>query len=71
MEIREGSFNTWKDDLKIENYPNLENIVVKKNSLNSLNSLKIYNCEKLKIIMVENWSFGNAKDVIIESDYQN
>ena len=34
----------------IENYPNLQSIIVKKNSLKNLNSLKICNCENLKII---------------------
>ena len=51
----------------IENYPNLQSIVVKKNSLNNLNSLKICNCEKLKSIEVEDCAFYNVKNVIIES----
>ena len=59
-------------DLKICDYPNLEEIVVKKNSLEDLNSLKICNCEKLKIIEIEDgdWdegAFENVKNVIIES----
>ena len=37
----------------IENYPNLEKIILKKNSLQNLNSLKICNCEKLKTIEIE------------------
>ena len=55
------------------NYPNLEKIVVKKNSLKNLNSLKICNNEKLKTIEIEDseeWeegAFQNVKNVIIES----
>ena len=56
----------------IENYPNLQSIVVKKNSLQNLNSLKICNCEELKTIEIENgeWrdsAFLYVKNVIIES----
>ena len=74
MIIGEGCFNEVKDDLVIENYPNLEKIVVKKNSLKNLNSLKICNNEKLKTIEIEDgneWkevgAFWNVKNVIIES----
>ena len=71
MVIGEGCFNGIKDDLLIENYPNLEKIVVKKNSLKNLNSLKIYNCEKLKTIEIDGgWkegAFHNVKNVIFES----
>ena len=73
LEIGEGCLNEWKDDLVIENYPNLEKIVVKKNSLSNLNSLKICNNEKLKTIEIENsdWygngAFRNVKNVSIES----
>ena len=58
----------------IDNYPNLEKIVVKMNSLMNLNSLNICNCEKLKIIEtddVDNWEdkgvFYNVRNVVIES----
>ena len=57
----------------IENYPNLQSIVVKKNSLQNLNLLNICNCEKLKTIETEDcddWgdgAFFNVKNVIIES----
>ena len=81
MIIGEGCFNEVKDDLVIENYPNLEKIVVKNQSLMNLNSLKICNNEKLKTIEIEdgdewrdgNWNidgdgaFWNVKNVIIES----
>ena len=67
-------FNSIKKDFVIENYPNLEMIVVNENSLMFLNSLKICNCEKLKIFEVyDGYQFGysgafnNVKTVIIES----
>ena len=37
----------------IENYPDLQSIVVKKNSLSDLKSLKICNCEKLNSFEIE------------------
>ena len=49
------------------NYPNLEKIVIKKNSLQNLNSLKICNHENLKTIEVEEYAFKNVKNVTIES----
>ena len=66
-----------KDDLVIQNYPNLQSIVVKKNTLKNLNSLKICNCEKLKTIETEDGgnlyegAFYNVKNVIIESIIYN
>ena len=53
MIIEEEFGNDYYGNLVIENYPNLEKIVVKKNSLNNLNSLKICNNEKLKTIEIE------------------
>ena len=73
MIIEEDFGNDYFGNLIIQNYPNLESIVVKKNSLQNLNSLKICNCEKLKSIKTENgnWreggSFSNVKNVIFES----
>ena len=73
LEIGENCLNEWEDDLMIDNYPNLTKIVVKKNSLKNLNSLKICNCENLKTIEIEDsddWddsAFNNVKNVIIES----
>ena len=72
MIIGEGCFNGMNNNLVIENYPNLEKIIVKGNSLKNLKSLKICNNEKLKIIEVEygDWiegAFYNVKKVIIES----
>ena len=67
LEIGENCFNEWKGDFVIENYPNLQSIVVKKNSLKNYNSLKICNCEKLKTIEIEDSAFWGMKNVIIES----
>ena len=72
MIIEEEFGNDYYGNLIIQNYPNLQSIVVKKNSLMNLNSLKICNCEKLKIIEIEDgdWkdgSFNYVKNVIIES----
>ena len=67
MIIEEGFGNDYYGNLVIENYPNLEKIVVKKDSLRNLNSLKICNNEKLKTIEIENGAFWNVNIVIIES----
>ena len=72
MEIGKGCFRDVKEDLVIENYPNLEKIVAKRYSLNNLNSLRICNCDKLKTIEVEDGdfrscAFRNVKNVIIKS----
>ena len=80
MIIEEDFGNDYYGNLVIENYPNLEKIVVKKNSLQNLISLKICNNDKLKIIEIEdgeewkaydewyvNGAFRNVKNVIIES----
>ena len=67
LEIGEGCLNEWKDDLEIENFPNLQSIIVKKGSLRNLNSLKIWNCEKLETIEIEDGTCKNVKNVIIES----
>ena len=67
MIIEEEFGNDYYGNLVIENYPNLKKIVVKKNSLNNLNSLKICNNEKLKTIEIEDGAFYYVKSVIIES----
>ena len=73
MIIEDEFGNDYFGNLVIENYPNLEKIVVKKNSLQNLKSLKICNNEKLKIIEIEDgekWkdgAFYHVKNVIIES----
>ena len=74
MIIEEEFGNDYYGNLIIQNYPNLQSIIVKKNSLQNLNSLKICNCETLKTIEIEDgneWeddgAFSNVKNVIIES----
>ena len=73
MIIEEDYGNDYYGNLIIENYPNLQSIIVERGSLGNLNSLKICNCEKLKTIETENFSFlgnyafYNIKNVIIES----
>ena len=67
MIIEEGFGNDYYGNLVIQNYPNLQSIVVKKNSLQILNSLKICNCEKLKKIEIEDGAFEYVKNIIIES----
>ena len=73
MIIQSGYGNDLFGNLVIENYPNLQSIVVKNDSLRYLKSLKICNCEKLKIIETEDsedWYEGacyNVKNVIIKS----
>ena len=73
MIIDEKFGNNYYGNLVIKDYPNLQLIIMNKNSLNKLNSLKICNCEKLKSIEIEDgdWreggSFSNVKNVIIES----
>ena len=80
MIIEKEFGDDYYGNLVIENYPNLEKIVVKENSLKNLNSLKICNNKKLKTIEVEDgekwekngeWyydgAFRNVKKVIIES----
>ena len=73
MIIEEEFGKDYFGNLVIENYPNLEKIVVKKSSLKNLNSLKICNNDKLKTIEIEDgdrWeegAFSNVKNLIIES----
>ena len=72
-----AGFNNVKDNFVIENYPHLEKIVLRKNTLQELNSLKISNCKALKTIEVEdsdrfannshNGACFDVKNVIIES----
>ena len=67
LEIGENCYNEWKGDLVIDNYPNLQSIIIKKFSLMNLNSLKICNCEKLKTLEIGGYSFRNVRNMIIES----
>ena len=67
MIIEEEYGNDYYGNLVIQNYPNLQSIIVKRGSLGNLNSLKICNCEKLKTIEIEEDAIYNVKNVIIES----
>ena len=67
MIIEEGFGNDYHGNLVIENYPNLEKIVVKKYSLKNLKSLKICNNGRLKTIETGEGTFCYVKNVIIES----
>ena len=51
--VNENCCNDMNDDLEISGFENLEKIIVKRWALQKLNSLKICNCEKLKIIETE------------------
>ena len=73
MTIEEEFGNDYYGNLVIDNYPNLQSIIVNQNSLKNLNSLKICNCEKLKSIVIENGTiemgaFYNVSYVHIESN---
>ena len=78
LEIAEDACNDMKDDLVISGFTNLRSIVVKKNAMMNLNSLKICDCDVLEKIIVEDGSglddditchapFVNVKSVIITS----
>ena len=67
MIIEEEFGNDYFGNLVIENYPNLEKIVVKKYSLQNLKSLKICNNEKLKTIEIEDNAFCNNQNLVIDS----
>ena len=67
MIIEKEFGNDYYGNLIIQNYPNLQSIIVKENSLKNLNSLRICNCDKLKSIEIEDGVFYVVKNVIIES----
>ena len=80
LAVGEECFNNVKCDLKICNYPILQKIIVRKNSLQNLNSLKICNNESLHSIEIEdgrkwyvmgivyvNGAFINVNTVVFES----
>ena len=66
MIIEEEFGNDYYGNLVIENYPNLEKIVVKK-SLVNLNSLKICNNNKLKNGIMED----NIDDIVNRDEYED
>ena len=63
-----NSLNDMNGDLILSGFDNLEKIIVKENSLQNLNSLKICNNEELSNIEIEDGVFSNVNDVIIESN---
>ena len=68
--VDEDVCNDMKGDLVIENLNYLKSILVRKNSMKNLNSLKIRNCELLEKIKTEGYhdgkgSFNNVKIVEI------
>ena len=72
MIIEKGFGNHLFVNVVIENYYNLESIIVKKNALMNLHSLRICNNGFLKNILIEddngyNNAFCNVKSVIFES----
>ena len=77
LEIAEDAGNDMTDDLVISGFTNLRSIVVKKDAMMNLNSLKICDCDVLERIIVEGGSgwddgichapFVNVKSVIITS----
>ena len=74
--IDEGCGNEMKDDLKLCGFDNLKSIVVKKNTLKNLNSLKISDNPVLKSIETEDGeyekgAFYNVKNVTITSTLIN
>jgi len=71
MIIEEGFGNDYIGNLIIENYPNLQSIVVKKNSLRHLKSLKICNCEKLKSFEMEDFEYDSIIDRFTKCSFQS
>ena len=77
LEVAENACNDMKNDLVISGFLYLRSIVVKKDAMQNLNSLKICDCDVLEKIIVEDGSgwkhdichapFVNVKSVIITS----
>ena len=68
--VRKNSFNTWKWTCSLDfcNYPNLEKIVVQKESFKYIISLRICNNDMLKMIDIgDDNSFVNVRKVVFES----
>ena len=59
MVIEEGVCNNMRGDVVIDGLNCLRSILVKKNSMKNLNSLKICNCELLEKIEVSDGDWGN------------
>ena len=70
MVIKHGYGNNYYGHLMINNYPNLQSIIVKSGSFQMSNYLRICNCEQLKSIEIGNRVFTNVRNVNIESIYK-
>ena len=68
LEIGENCFNEIRDELDISDYPYLEKIVVKENSLQNVKALRISNNERLKSIEIHNNAFKNTKKCELTSN---
>lgn len=68
--VNVGLCNSMKSDLTIRDYPYLREIVVKKNSLNYLNSLTITKNSQLTKIETDT-CFKNVKTVVISGIIMN
>ena len=65
--IEEGCGNELIIDLKICGFENLKKLIVKKNSLQNLNSLVISNNEELESIVTEDGSYGTGAFYYVKS----
>ena len=67
MVIEEGVCNDMRGDVVIDGLNCLRSILVEKNAMKKVNSLKICNCAMLEKIETENGSFENVKSVELSS----
>ena len=72
IHIGEGCFYSMKTNVDIVNLPSLDSIVVKKNSMMNVESLKICNNEQLKTIHFENGDMIENNSVLSSNcSFQN
>ena len=69
--IEEGCGNELKIDLKICGFDNLKKLIVKKNSLQNLNSLVISNNSELESIETEDGSSWDEKNESFYAPFEN
>ena len=69
--IEEGCGNELKIDLKICGFENLKKLIVKKNSLQNLNSLVISNNEELESIETENGQYWDEENETWYAPFEN
>ena len=65
--IHENSLNNMNGELILSDFNNLDKIIVKKNSLKNLNSLKISNCDQLKTCEFGYSTFSYSSRLTLES----